>query len=81
MFYQTLTRSDRRLANARSTFVRDVRQMCEEAQSFCDEHLTLPYYLSGLNPYDIRYSRPILGYCARFFEIIRLCAFPSGLSA
>lgn len=33
---------------------RFVGQVCDEAQTFCDEHITLPYYLSGLNPYDVR---------------------------
>lgn len=29
-------------------------QMCDDAQSFCDEHMMAPYMLSGLNPYDVR---------------------------
>ncbi|CAN0360874.1 unnamed protein product [Ascophyllum nodosum] len=34
----------------------EVSEVCDDAQTFCDLHLTLPYYLSGLNPYDIRYE-------------------------
>ncbi len=39
------------------------RQMCDEAQSFCNEHIMQAYMLSGLNPYDIRRASALLETC------------------
>ncbi|CAM9166602.1 unnamed protein product [Ectocarpus sp. 6 AP-2014] len=47
----------------------DVPEMCDDAQSFCDEHMMAPYMLSGLNPYDVRKQCGDQGLCYDFSAI------------